>query len=324
MNRRDAVLALLALGAAPFAALAEQAGKVYRIGWLADTSSSSTLELNALREGLRELGYIEGRNIAIEARWGDGDNAALPELARSLVELKVDVICTTGTPGALAAKQATSTIPIIFGSVGFPDKTGLVASLARPGGNATGSAFIGPEYGKRLEFMREVSPRLARVALLYNDKNRGSIFALQETQRWAKQLDIALEPYGIHRKEDFEVAFAAMARSRPEALMTTSDTFILSYRKEIVEFVVKHRFLSIFPIPELVELGGLMSYGQNVSDMYRQAAGYIDRVLKGTRPADLPVEQPTKFYMVLNLKAAKALGISIRPSILLRADRVIE
>ena len=326
MNNRRRIIVAFAAGvlAAPFGLCAQSSGKSFRIGWLSPASSSFTLELDALRQGLRELGYVEGRNILIEARWADGNLAVLPALAQSLVELKVDVICTNGTPAALAAKQATSTIPIVFGSPAFPDKTGLVATLARPGGNATGTAFIGLEYGKRLELLREVLPRLPGVALLYNDKNQGSLFALQETQRWARQLDIALEPYGVHRKEDFETVFAAIARSHLGALMTTSDPFILSYQKEIIAFVVKHRLLSIFPIPGMVELGGLMSYGQSETDMFGQVAVFVDRILKGALPADLPVEQPMKFYMVINLKAAKTLGIKIPQSLLLRADRVIE
>lgn len=305
-------------------AIAQQAQRVYRIGYLGPTSPSAKLHLDALLDGLRRLGYIEGRNLAIETRWADGNLASLPALARSLVALKVDVIYTSGTPASLAAKQATSTIPIVFGSVAFPDKTGLVASIARPGGNATGTAFLGPEYGKRLELLREVSPRLASVALLYPDKNPASLLAVEETQRWAKRLGIALRPYGIHGSEGFETAFAAITRDRPGALMTTADPLITSHREEIVAFAVKNRLLSIFPIPEIVEAGGLMSYGQSISAMLGQTVLLIDRILKGARPADLPVEQPIKFDLVINFKAAKSLGISIPRSIVLRADRVIE
>ena len=305
-------------------AIAQQAQRVYRIGYLGATSPSARLHLDALLDALRRLGYVEGRNLAIEARWANGNLASLPALARSLVALKVDVIYTSGTPASLAAKQATSTIPIVFGSLAFPDKTGLVASIARPGGNLTGTAFLGPEYGKRLELLREVSPRLASVALLYPDKNPASVLAMEETQRWAKRLGITLRPYGIRGSDGFETAFAAITRDRPGALMTTADPLITSHREQIVAFAVKNRLLSIFPIPEIVEAGGLMSYGQSISAMLGQTALLIDRILKGARPADLPVEQPIKFDLVVNLKAAKSLGISIPSSIMLRADRMIE
>lgn len=321
--RRQFLIAAAVLLAGPDA-IAQQAQRVYRIGYLTPASSSRRFSLDALLEGLRKLGYIEGRNLAMETRWADGNLASLPALARSLVELKVDVICTQGTPASLAAKQETSTIPIVFNSLAFPDKTGVVASLARPGGNATGTAFLGPEYGKRLELLREVSPRLASVALLYPDKNPASVLAVEETQRWAKQLGIALRPYGIHGSEGFETAFAAITRDRPGGLMTTADPLITSHRKEIVAFVVKNRLLSIFPIPDIAEAGGLMSYGQSTSAMWGQTALLIDRILKGARPADLPIEQPVKFDLVINLKAARSLGIAIPKSILARADRVIE
>jgi putative ABC transport system substrate-binding protein len=320
---------LVTLGASflagPLAAEAQRAAKVYRIGWLSPTSAlSGASELQALRDGLRELGYVEGRHMTIEERWADGEPAALPALARSLVELKVDVICPAGTPASLAAKQATSVIPIVFAAAAFPDETGLVASYARPGANITGVAFIGPEYGKRLELLRQISPRLTRVALLYNDKNPASIRALKETRAWAERLGIVLEPHGIQRKEDVEPVFTAVARSRPGALMTTADPLVTSFRKEIVEFAAKHRLLSIYPNRDFVEVGGLMFYGTSTTDMYRRAAVYVDRILKGARTTDLPVEQPTKFDMVVNLKVAKALGITIPRSVLVRADRIID
>lgn len=306
-------------------AQAQQAGKVYRIGWLSPTTSlSGASELGALREGLRGLGYVEGRNITIESRWANGEPTALLALARSLVQLKVDVICPAGTQASLAAKQATTTIPIVFAAAAFPDETGLVASYARPGANITGVAFIGPEYGKRLELLREVSPRLARVALLYNDNNPASIRALKETRAWAEKLGVAIEPHGIHRKEDVETVFAAIARNRPGALMTTADPLVTSYRREIVEFAAKHRLLAIYPNRDFVQVGGLMFYGTSTTEMYRRAAAYVDRILKGAKPADLPVEQPMKFDMVINLRTSKVLGITIPQSVLVRADNLIE
>ena len=325
---RNALLALslvLSTGSItfPIAAQAQPTAKVYRIGLLSSASSSSSLEVEALREGLRRLGYAEGRNLAFETRWADGNSAALPALARSLVERKVDVICSFTTPATLAAKQATTTIPIVF-LAAFPVQTGLVASLARPGGNLTGVAFIGEEYGKRLELLRELSPRLARVALLYNDQNPASVLAMKETQRWAQPLGIALEPRGVHSQESIDMAFAGMARNPPGALMTTADAVVLSFQKEIVAFAAKHRLLSMFPDRAVAELGGLMFYGTSVTDMWRQAAVHVHRILQGARPADLPVEQPMRFEMAINLKTAKALGITIPQLLLLRADRVIE
>ena len=326
LNRRAFLHAVSAsLFAGPFAVQAQQTGKVWRIGWLSPTSSrSGASELEALRDGLREYGYIEGRNVTIEARWADGEPATLPALARSLVELKVDVICPAGTQASLAAKQATTVIPIVFAAAAFPDETGLVASYARPGANITGVAFIGPEYGKRLELLRQVSPRLARVALLYNDNNPASLRALKETRGWAERLGVALEPYGVHRTEDVEPVFAAIARNRPGALMTTADPLVTSHRREIVNFVAKQRLLSIYPNRDFIDAGGLMFYGTSTTDMYRRAAAYVDRILRGARAADLPVEQPTKFDMIINLKVAKALGITIPQSVLIRADKLIE
>ena len=280
--------------------------------------------MDALREGLRELNYVEGRNLALEARWADGDWARLPRLARELVGLDVDVICTAGTPATLAAKQATTKIPIVFGRAAFPEKTGLVASLARPGGNLTGVAFVGPEYGKRLELLREVAPQLSRVTLLYNDKNAASVLAMELTQEWAKSLRVVLEPLGLHDRPTLETALDVMRRRRPDALMTTSDPMLSSYRALIVDFAAGQRLLSMYGDREYVKVGGLMFYGTSTAAMWRQAAIYVDRIVKGAKPADLPVEQPTKFELVINLKTAKALGLTIPQSLLQRADQVIK
>ncbi len=304
---------------------AQKARDMRRLGWLSPASAADGLpNLEALRAGLRELGYVEGQNITIEARWADGRSERLPGLAAELVRLPVDVLCTAGTPASSAAKQATSTIPIVFANVAFPDQTGLVASYPRPGSNVTGVAFIGPEYGKRLELLKEAHPRLSRVALIYNPDNPASVLALQETQRWATPLGIKLEPHKFRGSHDFEQVFGAIAGKRPDALMTTADPLIVAYRTRIVDFAAKHRLLSMYPGREFVDAGGLMFYGGSVPEMYRRAAVYVDRILKGAKPSQLPVEQPIKFDMVINLKTAKALGLRIPQSLLLRADQVIQ
>ncbi len=326
MIARRAFITSLAVGAllASRSADAQRAGKVHRIGWLSPASAANGLpNLEALRTGLRELGYVEGQNLTIEARWADGRIERLPELAAELVRLPVDVLCTAGSQASGAAKHATSTIPIVFANVAFPDQSGLVASYPRPGGNITGVAFVGPEYGKRLELLKEAYPKLARVALIYNPDNPGSVLALQETRRWATALSVRLEPHEFRGPHDFERVFGAIAGKRPDALMTTADPLIASYRTRIVDFAVKNRLLSMYPGREFVDAGGLMFYGGSVPEMYRRAAVYVDRILKGSRPSDLPVEQPTKFDMVINLKTAKALGLTIPQSLLLRADEVI-
>jgi len=314
-----------ALLAVPLAAEAQQTGRIYRIGWLSPPSSATGgSELDALREGLREFNYVEGRNIRVEARWADGDDARLPQLARALVELNVDVICTSGTPATLAAKQQTTTIPIVFGRAAFPERTGLVASLARPGGNITGVAFIGPEYGKRLELLHEVAPKLSRIALLYNDRNTASLQAVNETQQWAKALRVVVEPLGVHDRPSLEKAFTVMRRRLPDALMTTSDPLVNSYRTLIVDFAAGHRLISMYGDRTYVKVGGLMFYGTSTTDMWRHAAIQVDRILRGAKPRDLPVEQPTKFELIINLKTAKALGLTLPQSVLQRADEVIQ
>jgi putative ABC transport system substrate-binding protein len=236
----------------------------------------------------------------------------------------VDVICAAGTPATFAAKQATTKIPIVFGRAAFPDRTGLVTSLARPGGNLTGVAFIGPEYGKRLELLREVAPKVSRVVLLYNDKNSASVLAMKETQQWAQSLRVVLEPLSVGDRPSLETAFEAMRRRRPDALMTTAEPLISSYRTLIVDFANRQRLISMYGDGDYVKVGGLMFYGTSTTDMWRQAAIYVDRILKGAKPGDIPVEQPTKFELVINMKTVKALGLKIPLSVLGRADQIIE
>ena len=326
--RRRAFLAgmLAGLGtAAARRATAQPRRDPHRIGWLSPAAAATgASNLDALLSGLRDLGYQEGRNFTIEARWAGGASDRLPALARELTELHVDVICTAGTQASRAARDATSTIPVVFANVAFPVQQKLVASYARPGGNVTGVAFIGPEYGKRLELLKEVVPRLARVALIYNPENAGSVLALEETRRWAKPLGVTLEPHRLRGPHDLDEAFAAVARHRPDAIMTTADPLIASYGTRIVEFTAKHRLISMFPGKEYVDVGGLMFYGGSIPEMYRRVAVYVDRIRKGTKPSELPVEQPIKFDMIINMRTARALGVTIPNSILARADQILE
>ena len=311
--------------AAPLAAEGQTTRNVHRIGYLSVTSEANGLRnLEALRAGLRAFGYIEGQNIMIEARWADGRIERLPLLAAELVRLPVNLLCTAGGQASEAAQQATSTIPIVFANVAFPVQSGVVASLARPGGNVTGVAFIGPEYGKRLELLKEAYPKLDRVALIYNPDNPGSVLALQETQRWTTALRVRLEPHEFRSPDDFERLSRKIAGNRPDALMTTADSLLISYRTRIVDFAVKHRLPSMYPTREFVLSGGLMFYGGSIPEMFQQVAAYVDKILKGTKPADLPVEQPTKFEFVINLRTAKALGLTIPQTLLQRAGEVIQ
>ena len=305
----------------------QRTGRTWRIGWLSPSpSATGSYELAALREGLRGLGYVEGErgNILLTERWADGAATRMPQLARELVEAKVDVICTSGTPATLHAKQATATIPIVFGRAAFPERTGLVASMARPGGNLTGVTFIGPEYGKRLELLREVSPRVSRVALLHNDQNAASVMAVEETRKWAATLQVTIEAWGVHDRASLEAAFAGMSRIRPDALMTTADPLLASYRVLVVEFAREQRLISMYGDREYVKAGGLMFYGTSISDMWRHAAIHVDQILRGAKPRDLPVEQPKKFELIINTRTSRSLGLTIPSSVLLRADQIVE
>jgi len=326
--RRRAFLGTISLGllAAPLAAEAQQAARVPRIGFLGN--STAALEANLVgpfREGLREFGYVEGRNILIEYRWAEGQYERFPALIAELIALKVDVIVTAGTPAALAVRKATTSIPLVMAAVGDPIGVGLVASLARPGGNATGLTAIAPELeGKRLELLREVVPKLSHIAVLWNPDNSFHVGSLKETRAAAQVLGIKVQPLGVRVSEEFPAAFAAILRERPGALLVLADRIFLHNRVGIVDFEAKHRLPGVYAYRELVEAGGLMSFGPSYAGMHRRAAYYVDKILKGAKPADLPVEQPTKFELVINLKAAKALGLTIPQSLLLRADELIQ
>ncbi len=316
-----------ALLAAPLAAHAQQAGKVSRIGYLG--TSTATLErhlIEAFRRELRDLGYIEGQNIVIVYRWAEGQDDRLPGLAADLVNQKPDIIVTSGTPGTLAAKQATTTIPIVMTSSSDPVQVGLVASLARPGGNVTGLSIVAPELeGKRLQIIQQLIPRLTRLGVLWNPGNPATKQVFEETKVIAERLRVTLEPVvEVRRVDEFESALARIARARPQALDVLVDRFLLAHRTRIVDFVAEQRLPAMYPYREYVDAGGLLSYAPSNIALFRGAATYVDKLLKGAKPADLPVEQPTKFDLVINLKTAKALGLTIPQSLLLRADEVIQ
>jgi len=314
-----------ALIANPLAARAQQ--KAMRvIGYLG--SSSASLEphyVEAFRQKLRELGHVEGENLTIEYRWAEGQDDRLPELAAELVRLQPDVIVTTGTPGTLAAKQASKTIPIVFASSADPVRTGLVASFGRPGGNATGFTVQGSEVeGKRLQLLKESVPVLSRIAVILNPANPVVEFFLHNTQVAAKASAVTIQHLvEIRREADFEQAFATISKAPPHALIVLGDRSLLAHRKRIIEFSAAKRLPTMYPYREYVDAGGLMSYATSNIDLFRSAAAYVDKILKGTKPADLPVQEPTKFDLVINLNAAKALGLTFPLAILTRADEVI-
>jgi putative ABC transport system substrate-binding protein len=318
-------LAAVAFGA-PLAAFAQQKGKVWRIGFLGATSASGLAgRVEALRAGLRDLGYVEGKNIVIEYRWAEDKYDRLPELAADLVHLKVDVIVTHGNSGIIAAKNATSTLPIVMAASPDPVAMGLVASLARPGGNVTGMSGIAPEtIAKRLELLVDAFPRTKQVAVLFHPDNPGYIrLVVPAMEVAAKSLKLELQQFAVRGPGDLDNAFAAMAKIRVDAVVTTDDPVLVANFGAIAKLAAKMRLPSI-GLPEFAEAGGLMAYGADRLELFRRAAYFVDRILKGAKPADLPVEQATRFETVVNLKTAKALGITIPQSFLLRTDRVIE
>ncbi len=312
--------------AAPLAAEAQQAVKIPRIGYLGPTYAAGGKHLlDAFREGMRELGYVEGKNIVIEYRWAEGKYDRFPDLAAELVRLKLDLIVAVSTPGAQAAKRATKTIPIVMVGIADPVAVGLVASVARPGGNITGLTFISPELtGKRLELLKEVVPGLTRVAVLANPGHPGSAPQVREAQVAAQALGLQLQLWELRDPKEFDSAFSAMSREGVGALNVLSDALFQAERRRIADLAAMHRLPAIHFVKEYAAAGGLMAYGASLPDQFRRAASYVDKILKGAKPADLPVEQPTKFELVINLKTAKALSLTISPSVLLRADEVIE
>src|SRR6266540_5148541 len=327
MRRRDFIAFLGGAAAVwPLAARAQQNGKMPRIGFLGN--STAALEANLIgpfRDGLRALGYEEGRTIVIEYRWAEGNYARFPALVAELLAANVDVLVTAGTPASLAIKKATTSVPVVMIAVGDPVGTGLVPSLARPGGNLTGLSSIAPDLeGKRLELLRELVPKVSRVSFLVNPANAFHAVSEKHADEAATVLHLKLQFVGVRTESEFDQAFAAIVKERPGALIVLADRVFLHNRARIVDFAARNRLPAVYPYRELAEAGGLMCFGPNYADMHRRAATYVDKILKGAKPADLPVEQPTTFELLINLKAAKALGVTVPPTLLGRADEVIQ
>ena len=299
--------------------------KIPHVGFLGN--STLALEENLIgpfREGLRDLGYKEGQNIVLEYRWAEGKYERFPTLIAELISLHVDVIVTAGTPASLAVQKAKTAIPLVMIAVGDPVGTGLIKSLAHPGGNITGLTSIASDLeGKRLELLREVTPRVSHVAVLWNPASPFQVVSEKELQTAAQTLHIKVLSVGVRAAEQLDQAFAIIRKERPGALLVLADRLFLHNRARIMDFAVQHRLPGVHAYQELVEAGGLMSYGPSYADMHRRAAYFVDRILKGAKPADLPVEQPKKFELVINLKTARQIGVTIPPNVLARADRVI-
>jgi len=304
---------------------AQQSTQIPRIGFLSATSLSTiSARIEALRQGLRELGYVEGKNIVIELRSAEGKLDRVPALAAELVRLKVDVIVTGGGTDTRAAKEATNTIPIVMAQDSDPVGSGFVASLARPGGNITGLSTLVPEVsGKRLELLKEIIPKLSRVAVLGISTRPGNAQSLKEVELAAGAFTVQVQYLDVLDVKEIETAFRAATKARAEAVLVLQSPFFNSQRKQIIDIAIKSRLPAIYPQTDYTEAGGLMYYGANTPDLFRRAATYVDKILKGAKPADLPVEQPKKFEFIINLKAAKQIGLTIPPNVLARADRVI-
>jgi putative tryptophan/tyrosine transport system substrate-binding protein len=328
VRTRLATAVVLLFLAAPLApAAAQPSGKVPRVGVLNPRTRSENLpQIEAFVQGLRELGWVDGKNIVIEYRWAEGRADRLPDLAAELVRLKVDVIFAANTSVALAAKNATGTIPIVMATGGDPVGLGLVASLARPGGNVTGLSFsVGMEtVGKGLELLKETVPKVRRVAVLSNPANPSHALAIKNVSDAARAVRVQLQLLEARGPNEFDNAFAAMARERAEALLVVLDPFFGIHRAQLRDLAAKNRLPAMYGSREYPEAGGLMSYGADFRHNFRRSATYVDKILKGAKPADLPIEQPTRFELVINMKTAKALGLTIPQSLLLRADQVIE
>jgi putative ABC transport system substrate-binding protein len=325
MRRREFITLLGGVAVTwPLAASAQS--KTPRIGFMGN--STAALEANlvdAFREGLREHGYEEGRNIVIEYRWADGEYERFPALVAELIAAKVEVIVTAGTPAALAMKKATTTVPLVMVAVGDPVGTGLVPSLARPGANLTGLSSVAPDLeGKRLQLLREVVPALSHVAMFINSLNPFHVSSMRQARAAAQTMGIKLQLHDIRKSEDLDDAFAAIRKERPDAVLILADRVFLHNRERMIDLTKEQRLPNVNAYKELVEVGGLMSYGPSYEDMHKRAAIYVDKILKGAKPADLPIEQPSKFTFIVNLKAAKALGVTVPSQLLGLADELID
>ena len=326
MNRHSALVVTLALGLllAPLAADAQQVGKVYRIGYLGNVPTPSPL-WEAFLRGLRELGWVEGQNIVIERRNAEGRFERLPDLAADLVRLRVDIIVASGSPAPLAAKRATNTIPIVMTNAGDPVGSGLVTSLGRPGGNVTGLSLLAPAVvGKQLELLKEVVPKVTRAAVLTNPGHPARALMLTEAEAAMRPLGLHLQVLDARGPGEFEAAFSAMTRKRAGALLILTDPMFVVEGKRLADLAARSRLPAVSGLREFADAGILMAYGASLSDLFSRAATFVDKILKGAKPADLPVEQPTKFELVINMKTAKALGLKIPPSVMIRADHVIQ
>jgi len=324
MMKRAALTVVLALGllATPLAAEAQQAMKVYRIGVLGNENNPPW---DGFRRGLRDLGYVDGRNLSMEWRWSEGKPDRFPALAMELVALRPDVIVASGTQGVRAAMEATSAIPIVMTTSSYPEKIGLVKSLSRPGGNVTGLSNVGPELsGKKLELLKEIAPKVSRVAVLWNPASTVEPLALQELLTAAPAVGVEIQSVEVRSPDDFSAAFAAVSSSRVHAMLALGNPINFKGRQLIADFALRNRLPSIYDERLFVDAGGLMSYAPSFTDSIRHAATYVDKILKGAKPADLPVEQPTKFELVINARTAKILGLTIPQSVLLRADEIIQ
>jgi putative ABC transport system substrate-binding protein len=322
VKRREFIGLIGGAVAWPLTASAQQQGKIATIGVLA---IEPWPPIDTFRQALNNLGYIEGKNVRFEYRYAKGDNERLPELANNLVGLNVDVILTWGTDAALAAKQATTTIPIVMGTIGNPLGVGIVTNLAHPGANITGFSSRAAELeAKRLHLLKEVFPGLSRVAILFNPTNHYMPLALQNARKGAQMLHLSLAVYEVHDITTLNAVFVQLTKNRPDGVLVPGDTFLVSQRGRIAQFAIENKLPSIYTFREYIEAGGLIAYTPNYDDLFRRAANYVDKILKGTKPGELPIQQPMKFHLLINLKTARTLGITVPPWLLVSADALVE
>ena len=322
MKRREFIGLVGGAAAWPLTASAQQRDKIFTIGVLADEPWPP---IDTFRQALDNFGYIEGKNVRFECRYAKGHNERLPDLANDLVSLNVDVILTWGTNAVLAAKQATTTIPIVMGVIGDPLGIGIVTNLAHPGGNVTGCSLHAAELeAKRLQLLKEVVPGLSRVAILFNPTNHHMPLALQSARKGAQVLHLSLAVYEVYDTTTLDAAFVTVMEDRPDAFLVPADTFLVTERSRIAQFAIENKLPSVYTYREYIEAGGLIAYTPNYNDLFRRAASYVAKILKGAKPGELPIEQPRTFHLFINLKTARALGLTVPPTLLARADEVIE